>query len=64
MTLKDFRLSKNKTQQEMANIIGISKSAYEKYEYGDNYPSMKTLIKIKEKFPDFDIDIFLNSNHK
>ena len=44
MTLKDFRLSKNKTQQEMANIIGISKSAYEKYEYGDNYPSMKTCL--------------------
>lgn len=63
MTLKEFRLSKNKTQQEMADLIGVTKSMYEKYEYGKNYPSMKMLIKIKEIFPDFNVDIFLKTNH-
>ena len=63
MTLKEFRLSKQKTVKEMADIIGISKSMYEKLESHDRTPGFNTLKKIKEKFPDFDVNIFLNSNH-
>lgn len=62
MTLKNFRLSKGKTQQEMANIIGISKSMYEKLEQNDRNPGFNTLKKITRIFPDFDVDIFLKEN--
>ena len=60
MTLKKFREEKKLTKQEMADILGITKSMYEKLEYGLRKPSLKTLKSFKEKFADFDINIFLN----
>lgn len=60
MTLKDFRIKKKKTQQEMATMIGISKSMYEKLEYGQTKPSINTLKKIKNTFKDFNPNIFLD----
>ncbi len=60
MTLKDFRIKKKKTQQEMADVIGISKSMYEKLEYNQTKPSIETIQKFKKAFKDFNINIFLN----
>lgn len=59
MTLKEYRMSKKMTQQEMAEKLGISKSMIEKLEYGLAEPSMKTIKKFKEKFNDFKTEIFL-----
>lgn len=60
MTLKDFRIKKKKTQQQMADIVGISKSMYEKLEYNQTKPSIETIRKFKEAFKDFNTNIFLN----
>lgn len=60
MTLKEYRLSKNKTQQQMADKVKITKSMYEKLEYNQAKPSAETMRKFKKEFPDFDVNIFLN----
>lgn len=58
--LKEFRLKNNKTQGEMAKYIGVSKSLYEKIEYGDRSPSANFIKKFKEAFPNVDTNIFFN----
>lgn len=60
MTLKEFRAKHNKTQQEMANLVGITKSMYEKLEYNQVNPSIDTIKKFKKAFKDFNPNIFLN----
>lgn len=64
MTLKEFRLSKKLTQKEMAEKLGLSKSMIEKLEYNQARPSIETIEKFEEVFKDFNINIFLNKNHK
>lgn len=60
-TLTDFRNSKNLSKQEMANEIGVSKSYYEKIEYGVRKPSYNFITKFMTRFPDIEIDdIFFN----
>jgi putative transcriptional regulator len=59
-----FRQEKKLSLIEIANKIGISKSYYEKIEYGDRTPSYNFLNKFKLAFPDASVeDIFLNNNH-
>lgn len=60
MTLKEFRTKKKKTQQEMADLVGITKSMYEKLEYKQVNPSLSTIKKFKKAFKDFSPNIFLN----
>lgn len=60
MKLKEFRLNKGLTQEQMAKLVGISKSMYEKIEYEERKPSIDTMKKFKEVFKDLDINIFLN----
>lgn len=60
MTLKEFRLKKKKTQQEMADLVGITKSMYEKLEYKQASPSVETMRKFKAAFKDFNVNIFLD----
>ena len=60
MKLKEFRLNKGLTQEQMAKLVGISKSMYEKIEYEERKPSIDTMKKFKEIFKDLDINIFLN----
>lgn len=62
-TLKEFREAIGKTQEEMANEFGISKSFYEKLESGDRKPGRELIEKIKIKYPLLDINIFLSLNH-
>lgn len=57
--LIDYRKAIGKTQREMAELLGVSKSMYEKYEYGIYKPSLKVIKKFREVFRDFDINIFL-----
>ena len=58
MKLKEFRLNKGLTQEQMAKLVGISKSMYEKIEYEERKPSIDTMKKFKEVFKDLDINIF------
>ena len=60
MNLKDFRISINKSQNEMATLLNISLSFYVKIELGLKNPSLKTIMKFKEAFPSANVDkIFL-----
>ena len=53
--LTAFRLELNKSTAEMAAIIGVSKSYYEKIEYKDRNPSYNFITKFKAAFPDADV---------
>lgn len=54
--LSNFRNDRGKTIEEMANKIGVSKSFYEKIEYGDKNPSYNFIRKFKKAFPYSDIE--------
>lgn len=58
--LKKLRKSLKLNKREMAKTIGVSFSYYEKIESGERNVSRNFLIKLKEKFPQFDINIFFN----
>lgn len=59
--LRTFRNSLNITTQEFAKILGMSKSLYEKVENGQRKPSRAFLTKLKNKYPQFDLNIFFKS---
>jgi transcriptional regulator with XRE-family HTH domain len=49
-TLKELRLKKNKTQQDVANYLGITRAAYSHFENSRNEPDISTLKKLAEYF--------------
>ncbi|GIN71284.1 hypothetical protein J14TS2_17590 [Bacillus sp. J14TS2] len=48
--LSSLRKNKNKTQQEMADYLGITRPAYTAYERGNRQPDYETLQKIADFF--------------
>ena len=44
--LKQLRKEKKLSQEEFANIIGVSRYTITKYETGEREPDIKTIIKI------------------
>lgn len=59
-TLIQFRKAINKTQEEMANMWGITLSFYKQIECGAKNPSIENVKKFKKKFPTANVDkIFL-----
>ena len=63
--LKEFRQSLNLTLQEFADNINVSKSYYEKIESGQRKPSREFMTRLKNKFPQFDVNIFfIEQNYK
>lgn len=48
--LKELRKAKGTTQKAMAEYIGITEQAYQKYEYGKREPNHETTIKIADFF--------------
>lgn len=52
--LVEFRRAKNMSKHLMAYEIGVSKSYYEKIEYGDRQPSYNFISKFINRFPDAD----------
>ena len=56
--LKRFRKSLKLTSQQFADTLKISKSLYDKVENGDRKPSREFMTKLKEKYPQFDVNIF------
>ena len=53
-----FREKLNFSLREMANKIGVSKSYYEKIEYGDRVPSFNFIMKFKKAFPNENVEKF------
>ena len=47
--MKDIRLKRGMTQEELANRIGISQSQIARYENGDSEPTLDTLRKLSEE---------------
>ena len=65
MFLKDFRESHGYSKSQLASLLGISTSLYEKIEWGIRNPSRDFLFRFKRSFPTFDMNIFfLNDNRK
>ncbi len=56
VAIKKYRIENGKTQQEVANEMGIQLLPYQRLESGDNNPTFKTLLKVKEVFPEIELD--------
>ena len=56
--LKTIRKSSKFTQQAMADMLGISLNAYQKYEQAERSPSFETLVQIADIF-DVSLDYLL-----
>lgn len=48
--LRMLRAYHNFTQQQMANLLGLTLNAYQKYELAENKPPLETLVKIADIF--------------
>ena len=59
--LKVFRELLKMTKDEFANSLGFSLSYYEKIENGDRKMSGHFLKKLKEKYPQIDLNIFFKN---
>ena len=59
--LASIRIGLGLNTSKMAKSIGISKSLYEKVEYGQRKPSRNFISKFKEKYPHVDINIFFKT---
>lgn len=55
--LKELR-GAHKTQEQYAKELGVSKTAYEKYERGERELSKNFLKVLKKKYPNLDMNIF------
>ena len=49
--LREYRLSINKKQDEMAKMWGITVSFYKQIECGAKNPSIQKIKQFKQKFP-------------
>lgn len=62
--LRNFRLSQNKSMEDISSEMGISKSFYEKVEYGQRTPSYGFIKRFKRQYPHCDTDkIFFSNNY-
>lgn len=59
--LKKLRKSCGFRQEEVANVIGVDRSAYSYYESGKTEPSVKNLIKIARMFK-VDVDTLVGNS--
>lgn len=54
--IRKYRILHGKTQQEIADEMGINLLPYQRLESGDNNPTLKTIIKVKQIFPEIELD--------
>ncbi|MBL7665628.1 MAG: helix-turn-helix transcriptional regulator [Bacteriovoracaceae bacterium] len=54
--IKILRLKKGLTQIQAAKKLGISLLPYQRIESGKNNPTLKTILRIKEVFPELKLD--------
>lgn len=50
LRLRELRTEREKTQVELASILGVSRQVYANYENGINEPSIETLIRLADYF--------------
>lgn len=50
MKLLELRKQKNKSQQEMAELLQIKQHSYSQYELGKTEPNIKNLIKLADYY--------------
>lgn len=50
MRLKELRIAKGMTQNELAKVIGYSSLSYARYEKGEREPDINTLCKLADYF--------------
>ena len=50
MNLKEIRIKRNLTQQQVAEHIGCSAVAYSRYENGTRQPSIEALLRLADLF--------------
>ena len=63
--LKELRLKQGYSRKQMAQLLGVSLSQYDKVEFNQRPASRTFLKKFKDTFPDFDMNIFFDSfNYK
>ncbi|OTP12509.1 hypothetical protein A5844_000742 [Enterococcus sp. 10A9_DIV0425] len=48
--LKSLRADSNRTQQQVADFLGITRAAYSHFENGRNEPDAETIVKLAELF--------------
>ena len=48
--IKELRLARNMTQKELADMLGVDRTAIVKYETGKNGPTSEILIKLAKIF--------------
>ncbi len=48
--IKAARVFRKLTQQKVADILGMTINAYQKYEQAERSPSLETLVKIADLF--------------
>ena len=62
--LRKLRESQGLSRQRMADLLGVSRSFYEKVEIGDRGLSGNFIRKLKSQFPMIDVNVFfLPSNN-
>ncbi|MBN2984001.1 MULTISPECIES: helix-turn-helix domain-containing protein [Cohnella] len=59
--LRELRLNRSLSQEEVARHIGITRSAYSHYEINNRQPVYETLIKLAEFF-DVSLDYIIGGN--
>lgn len=50
MRLKELRTAKNFYQKDLAEMLGVDRTTYSKYESGSSEPNHETLLKLAEIF--------------
>lgn len=59
--LKEIRLNKSKSQQEVADYLEITRQAYSHYEVGRRKPDYETLLKLAEFYEVSVLDFLFNA---
>jgi len=60
--VKELRKAKGVTQRAIAEVLGITEQAYQKYEYGKREPNHKNTIKLADFF-DVTVDYLLGRDN-
>lgn len=61
--IKELRLNKEWTQDQLAQLLNVSRPTVSSWEVGRNYPDLETLISISDLF-DISLDILLREDKK
>ena len=59
--LKNLRVKKNMTQEQLANILGVSAQAVSKWETSETYPDGALLVPIANAL-DVSLDVLFDNN--